>query len=596
MKDNRNFLEKMFSFFPSFISGNGRVPVLRSNIYRGSHSGASYGKIGGSLANNKLFQSFDKRQSPVLGTATPSRLLSGYYDRLDESRQYELLDITKLSVQFFSDYVLNFIDRSASELITIQDPETQTVNTQVSDRINDILNKQLRWVSYIETHLKSKIYYGAYYSMIKTGRDDSGHINFRILPLTDPNAVVIKKTIKEDEDENEIYIVRGKDNTVYEIPYDECFSLGTPDMRLENDLKSDQDKAREKGILPEHKMPWEKDEKKLKFGDQKNRKKVIESEYYVASTPLFYSSLLKIKELVVKELLVGLLSIRDLTAPSIFALMLDKGVSQEFAESLAMSVQRLFNQNNSLSSFLSGSFDASSLLENALTQGVKVVPDFNATIQNKGLVNTSRLNDKILELMQTLDQSRANVLGTVGLPGSILDSTSGNKWAILQSSERANSRVNSLLNDIKDSTVNLVCKIYKIIYKEELDPSLVKVHFVGKSTVDYNNSLNTIENVSSLVQGISNILTTALQTLESTVPLVDPKTFIGYIQKMIKDADPDAGELINEDSIQNYLKLMQQKVKAIYEQQGLDVESLDIDFTGEAAAEKRNEKDPNKLL
>jgi hypothetical protein len=108
--------------------------------------------------------------------------------------------------------------------------------------------------------------------------------------------------------------------------------------------------------------------------------------------------------------------------------------------------------------------------------------------------------------------------------------------------------------------------------------------------------LNTIENVSSLVQGISNILTTALQTLESTVPLVDPKTFIGYIQKMIKDADPDAGELINEDSIQNYLKLMQQKVKAIYEQQGLDVESLDIDFTGEAAAEKRNEKDPNKLL
>jgi hypothetical protein len=65
---------------------------------------------------------------------------------------------------------------------------------------------------------------------------------------------------------------------------------------------------------------------------------------------------------------------------------------------------------------------------------------------------------------------------------------------------------------------------------------------------------------------------------------------------MIKDADPDAGELINEDSIQNYLKLMQTKVKSIYEQQGLDVESLDIDFTGEAAAEKRNEKDPNKLL
>jgi hypothetical protein len=594
MKDNRNFFERIFSsFFPALVGGSGKLPVLRSNIYRGTHS-AGYGKIGGSM-NGKLFQSFDHRKSPLLGNATPSRLLSGYFERIDESRQYELLDISRLSVQFFSDCVKNFIDRSATELITVQDPETQTVNTQVSDRINDILNKQLRWVQYIETHLNSEIYYGAYYSMLKTGRDEKGHVNFRILPLVDPNAVVIKKTIKEDEDENEIYVVRGKDDTVYEVPYEECFSLGTPDMRLENDLKSDQDKAKEKGILPDHKMPWDND-KKLKYGTKENRKKVIESEYYIAATPLYYSSLLKLKELVVKELMIGLLGLRDLSTPSILALMFDKGTALETAQELCTKVQRLLNQKASLSSFLSAQFDATSLIESTLSNTNIVIPDFNATIQNKGVISVDKLSDKQLELMQTVDQSRANVLGTVGLPSSILDSTSGNKWQVLAASEKANSRVNALLGSIKDSTVNLVCKIYKIIYKEELDPSLVKVHFVGKSTVEYNNSLNTIENVSSLVQGISNILTTALQTLESTVPLVDPKTFIGYIQKMIKDADPDAGELINEDSIQNYLKLMQQKVRAIYEQQGLDVDSLDIDFTGEAAAAKRNEKDPNKLM
>ena len=594
MKDNRNIFERIFSsFFPALVGGSGKLPVLRSNIYRGTHS-SGYGKIGGST-NSKLFQSFDHRKSPLLGNATPSRLLTGYFERIDESRQYELLDISRMSVQFFVDCVKNFIDSSASELVTIQDPNTQTVNTQVSDRINDILNKQLRWVHYIETHLSSEIYYGAYYSMLKTGRDEQGHVSFRILPLVDPNAVIIKKTIKEDEDENEIYVVRGKDDTVYEIPYEECFCLGNPDMRLENDLKSDTDKAKEKGILPETRLPWD-DKKKTKYGDQKNRDKVIEKEYYLAATPLFYSSLLKLKELVVKELLVGLLSLRDLSTPSILALMFDKGVPLESATELCTKVQRLLNQKGSLSSFLSAQFDATSLIENVLSQTSITIPDFNATIQNKGLIQTDKLSDKYLELLQTIDQNKAGVLGTVGLPGSILDSTSGNKWQILAQSEKSNSRVNSLLGSIKDSTVNLVCKIYKIIYKDELDPSLVKVHFVGKSTVEYNNSLNTIENVSSLVQGISNILTTALQTLESTVPLVDPKTFIGYIQKMIKDADPDAGELINEDSIQNYLKLMQTKVKAIYEQQGLDVDSLEIDFTGEAAAAKRNEKDPNKLL
>jgi len=58
--------------------------------------------------------------------------------------------------------------------------------------------------------------------------------------------------------------------------------------------------------------------------------------------------------------------------------------------------------------------------------------------------------------------------------------------------------------------------------------------------------------------------------------LIDPKAFIGYIQTMIKDADPGTGELINDQSIQNYLQVMQMKVKAQYEQMGLDVSGLDF--------------------
>jgi len=579
-----NIFQKIFaSFFPGLTGGTQRIPHLRSNVYRGTHSGG-YGKIGASSsATSKIFR--NERNSPLLGNAQPSRLLSGYYDRIAEARQYELIDISKLSVQFFSDCIQNFIDKNASELITIQDPDTQSVDTQKSDRINDILNKQIHWVSYIETHLSSSIFYGSYYSMLKTGRDDQGHISFKLLPLVDPNAVVIKKIIGEDESENEIYVVKGKDDEVYEIPYEECFYLGTPNIRLENDLKSDYDKN--KHNLPDFQYPGQ-DKKKVKYGDQKNRDKVIEREYYIAATPLFYSSMLKLKELVVKELLINLLSLRDLSTPSILALMFDKGVPMEHAEELCTKVQRLLNSHTDLASFLSAQFDVTSLIENTLSQTTRVIPDFNATIQNKGLIQTDKLNDKLMELMQTIDTARQNILSTVGLPSTILDGTSGNKWAILQSSEKANSRTNSLLLGIKESTIALVCKIYKIIYKEDLDPSLVKVHFLEKSTVEYNNTLNTIENISSLVQGISGILTTALQTLEATVPLVDPKAFIGYIQTMIKDADPDTGELINEESIQNYLQVMQMKVRAQYEQMGLDTSQ--IDFIG------GNQKEGDKLI
>lgn len=576
MKKNKGPLERFFSSIGmGWLAGSGRVP-LRSNVYPGVSGG--YGKIGSpSGSTSRIFQA-GERNSPLLGTAQPSKNISGYYDRMTESRQYELLDISRLSVSFFSDFVLNFVDRGTTEPVSIIDPTTQAVDSQKTDRINKILNKQIGWLSYIETHLGSSIFYGSYYGMLKTGRDETGHLEFKVLPLVDPNAVVIKKAPGQDD----TYIAKGSDQEIYEIPYEECFYLGTPSMRLTNDL-ADTDPRKPGGAaaLEDLLLGPRNRSKTPKMGDPSNRSKVVETEYYVAAMPLFYSSLLKIKELVVKELLISLLSLRDLSTPSILALMFDKGVPMENAEELCTKVQRMLNTYNDLSSFLSAQFDVTSMIENILSQSTKVIPDYNATIQNKGLISTDKLSDKILEMMQTLDQNRQGILSTIGLPASILDSTSGNKWAILQSSERANSKVNSIMLGIKESTVQLVCKIYRTLYKESLDPSLVRIHFLEKSTVEYNNTLNTIENISSLVQGISGVLTTALQTLESTVPLIDPKAFIGYIQGMIKDADPGTGALISDESIQAYLSVMEQKVRAQYEQMGLDVSNLNLTGSGQ---------------
>lgn len=228
----------------------------------------------------------------------------------------------------------------------------------------------------------------------------------------------------------------------------------------------------------------------------------------------------------------------------------------------------MFSSYNDLSSFLSAQFDVTSLIENILSQNVKVIPDYNATLQNKGLISTDKLGDRYLELLQSLDQSRQNVLSPLGLPSSILDSTIGNKWAILQSSERANSRVNSIMTGIKESVVDLVRTIYYVLYQESIDPSLISLHILEKSTVEYNNTLNTLENVSSLVTGITNIVATSIQTLESVTPLVDPRAFISYIQGMIKDADPTAANIISEETIEKYIQLLELKQKSQMEQLG----------------------------
>lgn len=547
-----NIFEKLFGTFGGFIS-SGRIP-LRSNVH-------GYGKLSSMSNVSRIFD--NDRQSPLLGNAQPSKTISGYYSRISEAKQYELLDISRLAISFFKDYVNNFLNLNTKQPISITQEESEELDEQKTDRINEYLLKDIRIFDYIRDHLDEVIYYGAYYSMLRTERDDSGHLRFHVVGLLDPVSVVVERILKNNKI-TEQYLVKGDDNAVYVIPQNECFYLGSPNLRLKNDIGEENNN----NPFSKKKSPWEK-KSKLEYGKQENRDKVIQTKYYQAGEPLFYSNLLKVKELVVKELLISLLSLRDLCTPSLLALMFDKGVPMENAEELCTKVQRMMSSYNDLSSFLTAQFDVTSLIENILSQNVKVIPDYNATIQNKGLITTDKLGDKLMELMQTLDQSRQNVLSTLGIPASILDSQSGNKWQILQSSERANSRVNAIITGIKESVTDLVKTIYRVIYNDEIDPSRIKLHIFEKTTVEYNNAQNTIESVSNLINGLSQVLQAATQTLDSTQPLLDNGKFISYVQNMIKDADPNASEFITEETINNYIEFSQQKFQMQKEQMGM---------------------------
>jgi hypothetical protein len=146
----------------------------------------------------------------------------------------------------------------------------------------------------------------------------------------------------------------------------------------------------------------------------------------------------------------------------------------ETANDLCAKTTKLANNTNELASFLTSQFDVVSFIENTLSQTAKFVPDYNATLGNKNnMLPLDKLSDKLLDLMQNLDNCRNSVLSPLGIPSTILDSTSGSKWTILQQSERANSRITGFMDGIKDSVINLVCTIYRVIYQRDLDPSLI---------------------------------------------------------------------------------------------------------------------------
>ena len=552
MAENRNIFQRLFSTF-GFASGS-RIPI-RSNIYGFGAGRGGYNKIG--TSTSRIFGG--DRKSAILGNYTASNSISGWLDRVSELKGYEYIDLVKLSVSFFQDYIVNFLNTSATQVVTILDEEGNEDENKTA-RINDALLKDLKIFDFIRDHINEVIYYGSYYSMLRTKRDDKGHLRFYAYGLYDPVSVIVKRTFDKDTEELvESYIVKGDDGVAYTVPDDECFYLGSPNMRLKNDLK---DKN-------QFSNPFEKNDEKLRFVDNKNRSHVLQTEYYTAGEPIFYTNILKLKELVVKELLISLLTLRDLCTPSILALMFDKGVPLENAEELCTKVQRMLNSYNDLSAFLTAQFDATSLIENILSQNIRVIPDFNATLQNKGLINTDKLSDKILELMQSLDQTKQGVLGALGIPGSILDGTIGTKWSILQSSERASEKVHDFMLGINESVSALVQTIHKLMYEESIDPSLIKLHILKKSTVEYNNIQNTLESVSGLVNGVTTLITSALQSLDMSMPLIDPESYVTYIHNKIKDIDPDAANLINEDTIKQYIEFTQAKYRAQMEQLGL---------------------------
>lgn len=234
---------------------------------------------------------------------------------MSEVRGYSQLDIVKLCVSFFSDYIITFLKDGGQRIVTILNEGDSTNNEAVSDRINDILLKDLDILNYIRDHIVDYIFYGSYAALLRTSRDDKGHLVFRTEELYNPNAVVIKrKKDKETGLTTDIYLAIGEDGNLYEVPSNEVVFLGNPKLRLTNDL--------EEG--------WkEKKYTKPKKGEEKNRDKIVKKESYIASEPLFYSSLIKLKELTVKELLVALITIRDLVSPTFFAIpLISRGLDE----------------------------------------------------------------------------------------------------------------------------------------------------------------------------------------------------------------------------------------------------------------------------
>lgn len=560
MRKNESLVQKLFGMASGL--GSGRVP-LRSNIVNGS----GYGRIGGTGRTQA-----GRDSSPILGNATPSNKLSGYYNRHDELKSYSLIDLVQLSVGLFVDYIVSFLQSGDTQgIVSIMSEDGTALDQEKTNRMNEILTKDLDIVDYVKGKLKDYTYFGSYSSIIAKTRDELGHLKFRFEELSEPTSVVVKKERSlEDGTMAEKYLVRGDEDKIYEVGEEDVFFLGIPSLRLINDLDG---KVNGPNPLMSSNpfAPTSKSSYEFSVDEKDPINRVIEKSSYLAGKPLFYSLILKLKELIVKELLISLINLRDISSTNILLLAMDKSTPLETANDLCAKTTKLANNTNELASFMTANFDVVSFIESTLTKSVKCVPDYNSTMGSRNaLLPLDKLSDKIMEMMQTLDMNRAYILNTIGIPSSILDSQMGSKWGILQGSSTLNTKVDAFMTGIDDSVASLVKKIYNTLYTEDIDPSRIKIHITTKTTVEYNNQINMAESMTALTGSLNGVIVNAIQLLDSSSPLVDSKAFLSYIQNLIKDIDPNSAPLITEESVNKYLIYSQAKLRAQAEQMGID--------------------------
>lgn len=528
-----NEYTKLFSALTSY---GGRVPI-KTNVLKGG----GYKAIGSS---NLYGSDFESNKSLTTGNATTDKNLSTYYSKMTEIKSYEMTDISEMITSLFRDYVVNFMNKSG-DIVTITDDEGK-INSQKTERVNRCLIDDLKIRDVIREHLPEITYYGGYHFLLSEYKDDTGHTRLKKRDLYDP-VVVVSKT-KDYKDTT--YICRGDDGNIYEVPYNEMIKISINSMRLRNDL--DKDKFNSSSSNPNKK--------------ESNRDKIETDTFYSASVPIYYSITHKVKEYLLKDIIISLLSIKDLVQPILLMIHMDKGTSLEAANDLTKKAEALINNYTDLSAIMSSQFGISDIID-ALLNNVRVLPDYNSSMTNMGTVELNKVSQQIDKIRMELDTCKESVLSTMGISMDLAQGRLG-KWEVLKMSERLNSKINSIISGIKSSIVQSVDVISRRLYKEEINPKNISVHLFNRTTIEYNNLINTSESISTLVQQISTVLEMALRTIEMAGPLFNQEEYLSYVSTTLKSIDPSFDKIVTKESIKDYIEFLRSKMELPIEDQG----------------------------
>lgn len=487
-----------------------------------------------------------------------------YLNRMDELKNYLESSVTRTILDIISDTVSELFTQT-SDIITIDGLEDGIKDYEKElEMVNNIFNS-IHITKHIKTNLRDIIYYGSYAFHLqeeiretrggdlktKTGVDETDQVpyakvyknlksaNYKIRYLKEPNKVV---SVWKD---NEVtaYITSAMNGDILEFTPGEVLCISTNDFTLDVDDKLYEDQLR-KNVS---------DELGVKSYDK----------MYLGGTPLYNDITYKVKEYVLKDYLLSILSIKDLIQPLILLLGLEKTTSLSDGWDLVQKVEELINRNVDMSFLESKNLSVKQLAQ-SLIDNIRVVPDYDNKLAMLQDLSLDRVNDKIDRMRADQGMVKEDIIGSTGMPYELFEGRA-TRWEAIKTSQRFTSKINYYSDCINNSLVHLAEYLFKKLTNVDMNKikGKIKCNLVNKSILTESNNFNMMESMLEQVQRLADLSDMIERTVQSS--FISQPRLRDYLREALGKIDSGMQDLIKSDEEVQQEQQMQMQQQEMYQ-------------------------------
>jgi len=457
-----------------------------------------------------------------------------YLAVMDMLSEVFMFSITGLVVRHIADAVIESMRENLSITVNLSDDERK--NNKYAEELYSYMD-EIDYKNLLSRILPEYIYYGNYAFAL----DD----DFNLINLYDPYCVisVLGKNQKEIG-----YILNSKNGMGFSYKEDSLiFRIGNLDVVLYSQHYENQVYE----SLIEDGTPRVRNFSS--FYRMNNVLKKQSASYtrdyiFSASLPLFYYSRMKLREYVIKDLIVMLITIRDLLFPTVLTLSHDyAGTNAGFqVVNLVDQLENILNSYVDVGGIIGVKADLSRILS-MLTYSIRILPDYKGFISQLNSLDTSKITEKIDKYKPDLDTLAETILAEVGIPA---ESFRGGMtyWESMKQSERFASRVNAIINTIENSFRWLLESYMKRKYNiSDKMNNFVTVKIFDTSMAQVTRSSNALENVSSYVSGVFDFINNAIENLDNEN--INKEEAISFVKTHLSYVVSNVDNLINWNKV-----------------------------------------------